>query len=388
MASVKEISYYDILGVDRNVSDVELKKVWHKLSLKYHPDRLGTNNKHLGDKMKEINEAYEVLSDPKKREIYDKFGKRGLEEGLAERNHVFRQRRRDIVPPIQIGIQVDLKDLYLGKKINATFPRKNLCKMCNMTGSKDKVKHHCQECKGMGHVTKRIQTGPFVQTANIECDKCKGSGLQPGTILCDNCKGTIQFIEHCTINCDIPAGSSTNDQIEIVGEGHEIPQQLQGHSNHSRGNVILVIQEKEHKLFKRTNSGKNDLAIEMNLTLAEALCGFIKSIEHLDGRKLAITSNGGIRHDDIKVIKYEGMPSKSNSMLRGNLLIKFTVEMPSVYDKSSIYKCLTGKSLDDEDFSIPRDHCMTHLSSLEETMVDDHEDYQHPQVQVANCPVQ
>lgn len=391
----REVSYYDLLGVNKDVDASTLKRAWHKLSMKYHPDRLSEEQKlQLGDKMKEINEAYDVLSDPKKRAIYDKFGKEALSERMGD-NVEFQQQRNDIVPPIQVAFQADLETLYLGKTVSVTFKRNSLCTECDMTGTKDKIRKPCQGCKGAGHVMGQIRRGPFVQQGPVPCDKCKGKGLQPGTVLCPICKGTTYKQETFTAMCDIPPGSNRDDVIEIEAQGHEIPPKLysrfrQRHSIEEgktpRGAVLVIIQELQHPLFKRTNTGEADLAINIELSLAEALCGFSRSVRHLDGRILSIIGTDPINHGDIKVIKHEGMPRKSNPMMHGNLLVKFSVKLPSEFDRQTVYHSLTGESLDDVDFSVPSDHVMTHLCSLSEIDTEEEDDQQRPQA--VSCPVQ
>lgn len=380
MAQTSEPSYYEILGVSKDVDAKSLKRAWHALSKKYHPDKAPEDKKaSLEEKMKEINEAYGVLSDSNKRKIYDRFGKKGLQQGADDD---FQQRRNDLVQPIQVPLHLSLKELYSGKTISVTFPRKTFCKSCDMTGTKNKIRNDCQDCKGKGHKIGHIRRGPFIQQGLIECDKCKGTGLRPGTIVCDFCKGSKVKDESFTLSQTITPGMCHGDVIEIPNEGHEIPSELQVHTTDIRGSVLLVVQEQDHTFFKRTNTGESDLAIEIQLSLAEALCGFTRSIEHLDGRKLSIVDFGGISHGDIKVIKHEGMPSKLNPIMRGNLLVKFSVKIPLDLDKRAIYECLTGKSLDEVDFSTPPDHVMTNLCSLSEV------DVERDEPQQQNCCVQ
>jgi len=393
MSSSTEESYYEILGVPKNVTESELKKAWHKLSMKYHPDRLKDDEKILyGDKMKSINEAYDVLSDPVKRNIYDKHGKAGLQnmgDGSDPFASMFGQQQQDFVPPIEIPLFLELEDLFLGKTVNFTIERKNMCKDCNMTGSKDKVDHPCKDCKGNGFTVRSIQRGPIKQQARVVCEKCRGNGIQPGTVLCTSCKGNLQVREFLHKSHHIEPGHSHGDVIELKEEGNEIPPQLQVRTSEKRGRVLLVIHENQHSVFSRSNTGKSDLAIILTITLAESLCGFSRSITHLDGRKLFLTHDGGLRHGDVKVIKHEGMPHKSNPLLRGNLLLKFNVEMPQNYDKHAIYQSLTGLSLDDLDLTPPPDHMIKHLSSLNEIQPEDDDDYDNiPHGQVRGCPVQ
>jgi DnaJ-class molecular chaperone len=393
-----EQSYYDILGVAKDANVTTIKKARDKLAMKYHPDRLSGSNKEFGEaKFKEINEAYEVLSNPKKREIYDRLGKKGLEGGMGSdpMADLFnkQQSRHDIVPPIKIPIEISLKDLYLGTSVTKEFERKNICKECNRTGCKDKVRHPCKTCNGVGRSIQHIRRGPLVQQIQVPCSTCNGNGVELGTALCDTCHGLIFISEKYTITQEISPGSYNGKRIEIPNIGLEIPPELinseqKESKDIKRGSVILIIQELEHPVFKRTDTGDADLAIELKISLAESLCGFKRSIEHLDGRKLAIIETETVHDGELKVIKHEGMPLESNTSLHGNLIVKFVVEFPTSLSKQNkriLYSCLTnGESFDDVDFSLPENHIMTHMVPMEEANFEDTE----PSVQHVGCPVQ
>ncbi|CAH6419928.1 DnaJ molecular chaperone [uncultured virus] len=393
-AESSEKSYYDILGVKYTEDATAIKKAWHRLCLKYHPDR--AEDKAFGEKMtKEINEAYSVLSDQKKRAIYDKFGKKGLQEEPQSAGHPFQQmfmrQQQDIIPPIQVVVRLPLDKLYSGTTINQPFERKNICKSCDRTGTKDKSRHPCNTCKGRGIVTRQIQQGNIIQRTDIHCPACKGARIEPGTPLCSQCNGELFETKKCFIKYDIPPGCYNGATIEIPDFGDEIPQEFKV-PNRTRGNLILVIQELPHDVFIRTNTSEADLAVVFDISLAEALCGFKRSIAHLDGRNLAIVEHEGVVPGQMRIIKGEGMPKKSNPMLRGNLIVKFMIHFPKDLkqnQKRVLYACLNGGSLEDVDFTVPSDHVMTNLLPFSETdIVEDEENADHPGVQVQQCRTQ
>jgi len=371
MDDIENITYYEILGVKPSDDMVTIKNAWRKLCLKYHPDV--AKDKELAEKMiRKINEAYEVLSDEKKRNIYNKYGKKGLQEetqyGKNPLAQMFIRKQQNIVPPIEVVIQLSLDKLYMGTTVNQEFQRKDICKSCNKTGSKDKKKHPCGTCKGRGNITQLIQQGPFIQQVNTKCPDCKGTRIQAGTPLCTQCNGYLFVLKNSLINYEIPPGYFNGANIEISNVGHEIPPEY-NIPNRTRGDVILIIQEIPHDIFKRIKTNPSDLAIILEISLEEALCGFIRTICHLDGRKLAIVEHGDITSGQIKVIKGEGMPKKSNPLLKGNLIIKFIITFPKNLTKNQkkiIYECLNGGSFDDVDLSIPSDHVMTYMLPFSE----------------------
>jgi len=359
-------SYYDILGVSKDADDQTIKKAYTKLSLKYHPDKCANKEEGLV-KMQEINEAYNILKDKEKRQKYDMFGKDGLEDHQNPFEHMFRKQEREIVPPIKIQIQVELKDIFLGKKETITFERQNMCTDCDGTGCKNKIRSACQNCDGQGKSIKIIRQGSNVIQTVTNCDSCKGSGINKNAEICNKCKGNCLFAETFTYEFNIPKGSS--DNIIISNIGHEIPVKMRN-SDIYRGKVVLILVEKPHPIFEHEG---NDLFMKMDITLAEALCGFNKTIEHVDGRKLAFIQTNPINPGDTKILANEGLPidTYSNGSLHIILNVKFPNDL-SNEEKKILYKILTkGKNLDDLDFSVPPDHVMTHECISSESRQED-----------------
>lgn len=371
----KDKSYYEILGVGKDADENTIKKAWRSLSFKYHPDKIKNGNPD-DEMIKKINEAYHVLGNKERRATYDRFGKEGLQEAAAYANDpfakIFMQRHQQkAVPYIEVIIKLTLEELYTGIKINQEFSRKDICKSCNRTGTKDKRKHPCIKCKGSGSIIRQIQNGPFIQQINAKCPDCKGIKIQPGTILCEKCNGNSFEIKNSKIEYDIPPGYYNGADIKIPNIGDEIPNAVNSIENNqvTRGDVILIVEEMTHDIFKRVNTNPSDLAIILEISLEESICGFKRTITHLDGRKLAIVQHNEIIQDQMLMIKGEGMPNKENPILKGNLIIKIDIKYPKELTKTQkevIYKCLSGNSLNDIDFSVHSDEVMTRIAPFSE----------------------
>ena len=199
---VCETKYYDILGVNPTANESELKKAYRKQALKFHPDK----NPNAGDKFKEISQAYEVLSDPEKREIYDEFGEQGIKEGQGRGGGGFsspmdvfnmffgggsggsgpNSRMKSKAMVHKLG--VSLEELFNGKKRKLAANRDLKCEDCNGKGGK-KVKK-CSDCNGLGMKTRTRQMGPMIQQSQSPCNACSATGeiVDPATT-CKTCKG-------------------------------------------------------------------------------------------------------------------------------------------------------------------------------------------------------
>ena len=412
----KERSYYDILEVEKNASEHEIKKKWKKLVFKYHPDKLPEDKKEQGEaKIKELNEAYGVISDPEKRKIYDMFGKEGLEghgnmggmEGMGGMggmedilNQFMNQGRpkRSNVQPVQCVKRVELEDLYKGKTVEKTITRTSLCYKCEFTGFVDKKSHNCTQCNGKGFVFKHIQMGPgMVTRIQQACQGCRGKGVDNiNSKKCNSCNGKKHVSEEYTVKFDIKPGTYHENIIVIENEGHEILPEKRGNcGGNERGRVEVIINEEDHPVFKRyiNINGMNpaNLLIDFEIDLVDALCGFKKSFIHLDGRKLYITESEPIKDDYIKIIPDEGMFVKNSSYKKGCLYVRYKIKYPKELDieqKEQIYKILTGKSYKEIIFS--DDYKQVSTMDVEQFSKsyysedsDDDDDNGHPGVQCA-----
>jgi len=352
------------LGVTKNSSEQEIRKAYKTMALKYHPDR----NPEGGEKFKDINNAYEVLSDPNKRKLYDMYG----EEGLNQQGHAYSNpedffsnifggggfgnfggfgfegmnkqtfRGKDIIHQFE----VTLEEIYLGKTKKFQISKNVLCKTCNGNGTKNGEKPpNCSTCKGTGRVVETRRMGQnFLQQFQGECKKCKGKGeiLQDNN-LCEDCNGTkIERIKK-TIEIDIKKGIQDGESFIFEGEGDEAP-------NTIPGDIIFILQTKPHDIFKRKG---NNIWIKHKISLKEALCGFTFYIKHLDGRIIKIDSEKGvIKPGEIKCIRNEGMPIKTGN-INGDLFIEFDVLFPeseiSKEEKEELSKLLkTEKKIENK----------------------------------------
>lgn len=331
--------FYDALGVPKTATQDDLKKAYRKSAIKNHPDKGGDP-----EKFKEISQAYEVLSDPEKREIYDQYGEEALKEGAAgggmhdpfdlfsslfgggghpfgpgSRSGGRRQKRgEDVVHPLK----VTLEDLYNSTSKKLSLSRNVLCPKCNGKGSKSGAPATCPGCQGSGLKVSIRQLGPnMIQQMQHVCNDCKGSGeVINEKDKCPQCKGAKVVQEKKLLDVHVEKGMQHGQKITFQGEADEAPDTV-------TGNIVFVLQLKDHAQFKRKG---DDLFIEHTLTLTEALCGFQFIVTHLDGRQLLIKSQPGeiITPHQFKAIDDEGMPQFGRPILKGRLYIQFNIEFP------------------------------------------------------------
>ncbi|CAH2231406.1 dnaJ homolog subfamily A member 2-like [Pararge aegeria] len=331
---------YEILGVWPNASDAEIKRSYHKLAKEFHPDK----NPAAGDRFKEISYAYEVLSDPKKRQTYDKFGLKGLQEGGQgagfPNDDLFRQfftdsfgmgfggggrgRGRPCGGHLLHPMNVTLEDMYVGKTAKLQLSKNVICGLCKGVGGKPGAFVTCRDCHGQGFKVSFEPKGVNrTQQFQIKSD-CSTCQEQGGYFnekdKCPKCKGKKVINETKILEVHVEKGMRENQKIFFAGEGHQLP-------DTDPGDVIIVLQQKPHELFKRTG---DDLLMEREITLTEALCGFEFVVKHLDGRDLLIRHSPGevIKPGDLKGIQGEGMPQHKNPFEKGNLYIRFEVTFP------------------------------------------------------------
>lgn len=313
-------------------------KNYRKLAKEYHPDK----NPEAGDKFKEISYAYEVLSDPKKREIYDKYGLKGMQEGAQDGgfppdelfSHLFggglfdgfggfggsrrRQRGEDTIHPLKVS----LEDLYNGKVTKLQLTKNAICSACSGKGGKSGAVQKCKACKGSGRKVMYRQIAPgMTQQLHSRCPDCNGEGeIINEKDCCTVCKGKKICSEMKVLEVHVDKGMKENQKIIFRGEGDQQP-------DIEPGDVIIILQQKPHEVFQRTG---NDLYMNHTITLTEALCGFSFVVKHLDGRDLLIKGPPGqvIKPGDIKAVIGEGMPQYKNPFEKGNLCINFEVKFP------------------------------------------------------------
>ncbi|XP_062514994.1 dnaJ homolog subfamily A member 1-like [Corticium candelabrum] len=328
---VKETKYYDVLGVNPSCTESELKKAYRKLALKYHPDK----NPDAGDKFKEISQAYEVLSNPKKRETYDQHGEDGLKgggdtDGFSSPMDIFdmffgggRKQRDARTKSVYNQMRVSLEDLYNGATHTLPFNKQVICTECKGIGGKEGSVKQCDTCGGSGiHVQYRQHMLGLVQQVQSHCRKCSGTGeVIREKDRCKSCRGHKTVTLKRSLEIHVDKGMEDGQKITFMGEADQQP-------GKEPGDIVIILDEEQHRTFKRQGT---DLRIEMEISLVEALCGFQRPITHLDERVLVISRHPGdvIKHGDEKVVLNEGMPQYKNPYEKGRLIIRFNVKFPS-----------------------------------------------------------
>ncbi|KAK9803693.1 hypothetical protein WJX73_001266 [Symbiochloris irregularis] len=371
--------YYKILGVERGASEAELKKAHRKLALKLHPDKGGDP-----DKFKEINEAYDTLKDPEKRQIYDQYGEDAIKEGMGSggggggvsdlfdilsggggRRRQTRERRGDDVVH---RLKVSLEEMYSGSTRKLSLARNIKCETCSGSGTKSGRRYTCEVCSGSGVQVMMRPLGPgMMQQIQQPCSACRATGTSvPSHDLCSKCSGKGLVAEKKVFEVHIEQGHKHNSKVVLRGEaGCSEP-------NVQPGDVVFVLEQKQHPHFKRI---ANDLIYEKNITLKEALTGVSAQILHLDKRTLVTSSLPGqvIKPGSWQCINDEGMPAHGRPFEKGNLYINFQVKFPDTLSPeivSGLKSLLPGPSangamdVDDEHEEVH----MREVSNIEEEL--------------------
>lgn len=334
-------AFYNLLGISKDADDATIKKAYRKLALKEHPDKGGDP-----EKFKAITRAYEVLSDANKRSIYDEYGEEGINGsadgggGGGDPGDMFSQlfggggrgrgggggggggprRGQDIVHPLEVS----LEDLYTGRTVKLAVTRDAICKDCSGSGGAPGVTEKtCTDCRGRGMVTQVQMLGPGMMSQSTSpCTACKGQGRTiPAESRCTGCSGKKTTKEKKVMEVNVDKGMKHGAKIVFRGQAGESP-------GVEPGDVIFVVQTKEHALFKRDG---NDLFIEKEIPLVDALTGVAFPITHLDKRKLRIVSAPGeiISPGSFKMLENSGMPIPGTGGMRfGDLYVKFSVVFP------------------------------------------------------------
>lgn len=331
MSTVKETKYYDILGIHPDATENDIKRAYKKLALQYHPDK--NTSPDASDRFKAISEAYEILSDTEKRKEYDLYGEQGINRAgfdgsspfdifkhfFGENETFFNHNETKKGNNIIKNVEVTLNDLYNGVTLNINIDKKTICDLCNGTGCKNKQNNQCAICKGKGIQYIVRQFGIMIQQMQTQCNNCNGTGIFiEGKNKCKKCNGNRIMNINEKISMVINKGAKNGTKICLNGKGDVNP------DSKYPGDLIIVLEQQKHEIFTRIN---DDLMMEKQISLCDALCGVKFIINHLDNRNLLIKTKPGtlINNGDTYVVYNEGM-IKNN--ITGNLLIKFKIILP------------------------------------------------------------
>lgn len=343
--------YYHLLGVEKGASKDDIKKAFYKLAAKYHPDKKGGDEA----KFKEVNEAYQVLSDEKKRKEYDTYGQtfngqgptggaggfggfnasdfQDMQFDFGDLGDMFgdifggfgggsrTKRGRDI----SLEIDVTFKESIFGTERNVLINKVGTCDTCEGTGAKKGSELiTCTTCNGQGkvHEVKRTIMGNF-QTVKT-CDVCHGKGKVPKE-RCNECRGAGVLNKREEVHLEVPAGISNGEMMRMTSMGEAV-------SGGQAGDLYVKINVQGDKLWKREG---NDLVIKHSIKLTDALLGVKQTIEGLDA-KIDIDVPAGVSAGEVLRVKNRGVPHVHDKQKRGDVLIKLDIAMPKKLSKAAM----------------------------------------------------
>ncbi len=332
-----KVDYYEILCVSRDAGDEEIKKAYRKLALKYHPDR-NQGDKEAEEKFKEAAEAYEVLRDSQKRQIYDKYGHEGLEgrgfTGFSGFEDIFssfgdifegffgfgsgrgRGSRSRTGKSLRYDLELTLEDAFTGKEEEIVFHKLENCQTCNGSGLRPGTDPEvCPTCRGRGQV---VRSQGFFQVSTT-CPKCHGKGqiiIDP----CNDCSGGGKVRVERKVKVKIPAGVDSGSQLRLTGEGQH------GEFGGPPGDLFVVIYVKEHNFFSRDG---DNLLCEVPISFVQAALGDKIMIPVLgDEGDYELQVSPGTQPGDFLKVSGKGMPRLRGYSRRGDLYIKIIVKVP------------------------------------------------------------
>jgi len=339
--------YYEVLGVSRNASPDEIRRAYRRLALKYHPDNYRGDKAEAEAKFKELAEAYEVLSDPQRRALYDRYGHAGLRGagvhdfsamdlgdissmfadilgdlfGLGETFGGFGRRSRQTRRGYDLETQIDvtLQEVATGTERTLQFERMDFCDHCGGSGAKPgTAPQRCSQCGGTGRVQRHVAS--FFQVVQT-CPACHGAG-QVITTPCPECRGTGRKRKKRVLTVRIPPGVADGQVLRIRGEGEP------GKENGPRGDLRCYIRVLPDEALRRSG---NDIICEAAITYTQAALGADIEVPALDGT-LKVSVPPGSQHGDVVTIKGAGLPDPRTGR-RGDQHVQLRLIVPKKLSK-------------------------------------------------------
>lgn len=337
--------YYEVLGVEKNASETEIKKAFRKLARQYHPD-VNPGDKSAEERFKEINEAYEILGDPEKRQRYDQFGHAGFDpngfggggfggfggfggagdfSGFGDIFEMFfgqagAQRSRGPAKgsDLRLDLELAFEEAAFGIEKDVELPRLENCPTCKGSGAKPGTQpSRCPHCNGAGQVrtTQRTPLGQF-QTIKT-CPECGGEGQIIKTP-CPECRGRGKVHKVRKLHIKIPAGVDSGSRIRLSGEGEP------GSKGGINGDLYVYIEVRPHKIFRRQG---NDIYMEMPVTFVQAALGDVVKVPTLEGKADLKIPEGTQTHTTFR-LRGQGIPHLRGGG-RGDLHVNVVVVIPT-----------------------------------------------------------
>ncbi|MCB0702559.1 MAG: molecular chaperone DnaJ [Candidatus Kapaibacterium sp.] len=340
--------YYEVLEVTKTADKTEIKSAYRRLAIQYHPDK-NPDNPEAEEKFKEASEAYDVLSNDEKRARYDRFGHQGMrgagggQPGFSNVEDIFSnfgdifggsifedlfgggsgqrgqgRRRDERGADLKIKMPLTLEEIATGTEKTIRVKKYNSCSVCSGTGAKGGSSGFktCQTCQGQGQV-KQVSRSMFGQFVNIQaCPNCQGSG-QMITDICNSCEGEGRVRDEEKISVEIPAGVEEGNYLTIARKGHA------GRRGGSHGDLIVIIEEKEHKYL--TRDGEN-VIYKLKISFPDAALGVRVEVPTLYGSE-NVDIKSGIQPGETVILKNKGLP-RLNSYRKGEQIIIADIYVP------------------------------------------------------------
>lgn len=328
--------YYEILGVSRQADEEEIKKAYRKMALKYHPDR-NPGDKEAEERFKEAAEAYEVLHDPEKRELYDRYGHEGLQSsgfrgfggfedifssfgdifedffGFGRRSRGSASRPREGAD-LRYDLSISFMDAARGKEMELKIPRMETCSACRGSGIEPGTQpEYCPTCGGRGQV---VQTQGFFRISTT-CPRCHGEG-RIITHPCAACRGRGRTERTKTLSIKIPAGIADGSRLRFRGQGED------GTNGGPPGDLYVVVHVEEHEFFRREG---DHLFCTIPISMVQAALGAEIEVPTLEQPK-KLTIPKGTQNGQVLRLKGEGFPHIRGSG-KGDLIIEIQVKIPT-----------------------------------------------------------
>ncbi|GIK43063.1 MAG: chaperone protein DnaJ [Chloroflexota bacterium] len=354
--------YYEVLGVGKGSSPEEIKKAYRQMARKYHPDV--NKEPDAEDRFKEVNEAYEILSDEQKRTMYDRFGHAGVggaggfggfqdfggfrdpfeifEEVFGGLGGFGRSRRQRGGPrrgaDLRYEMTLEFEEAVFGLEKEIEVPRQETCNTCNGSGVEPGTSPiRCPECNGTGEI--RRQTGFFINIGT--CPRCQGRG-EIITSPCRECRGQGRIVKTRRLSVKVPAGVDNGTQIRLSGEGES------GALGGPPGNLYVVIRVKPHVYFRRN---EDTIHLELAINITQAALGDEVEVPTLDGKEMMNIPAGTQTGDTIR-LRGKGVPRlrrDGSNIGRGDQIVTLQVRTPTNLTKEQRHLLLElGKTLDRE----------------------------------------
>lgn len=337
--------YYEVLGVSKNASQDEIKKAYRTLSKKYHPDLNPNNKEEATKKFREVAEAYEILSDESKKQMYDQYGEAAFENGGAggfssgfggfdfggasfnfsdifesafggsgfgtsSRSYHTKTRGRDL----EYRVELNLEDIIADKVVNIEYTRDGRCESCSGSGAEGKNLVDCGNCHGQGYTVQTHRTMLGIMQQQVMCNTCMGKGKVPKK-LCTKCSGAGIKKEKISRKINIPSGIEDGTRMVMRGLGSYAGRDSEP------GDLYIRVRVKEHEVFKR--EGLN-IYVKVPLKFTEAVLGATKEIPTLYGKQ-KVEIKPGTQYMQKETLYGKGLNFKGR---QGNEVLTYTIEMP------------------------------------------------------------